>query len=960
MPEPSPSSRIIRFGLFQADLIAGELRKEGFKVKLQERPFAVLAILLEQPGEVVTREQFRQRLWPADTFVDFDHSLNTSITKLRTALDDQADHSRFIATVGRRGYRFIAPVTGVPAQASELTQMSAPGVAATTAKSPPAPLSPSSVPVQQLSGKRTLRWPVVTGLAILLLGGGLFAYRFLASGGKANNVNTKGAVSSASPTANVTSRRSVAILAFRNLSKQPDQAWLSTALREMLSTELAAGEHLRMVSTEEISRVQTEVPLLDADSLSPETLAKLRRSLGSDIVVTGSYTVIGETNGRRIRIDLRIQDAVVGETIVEVATTGTENDLFDLVSRAGAHLREGLGVEARSSAEAASVRASAPSNPEAARFYAEGLARLRGSDILLARDLLREAVAAEPNYPLSHSALAFAWSELGYDTKAKEEAERAVNLSSKLSREERLMVEGSYGQVTKDWAKAVESYRALFALFPDDLDYGLGLLQNQISAANAANAQMTLDTLRKFPAPASDDPRLDLAEAGIAWLHGDASQVLAVASRAAAKSEAQGARLLLAQAWRHQGAAWRRLGDNAQALAKYAEAKRLYAAAGDRSGAAGILRDIGDTTAERGDYSSALDLYRQSLAVARELGDKGAEAADLNNMAVVFENQRDFTTAQKMYERALALYREVDNKSQANISLSNVAEVLFYRGDLAGAARRYREAIDAARQFGDVNQEAGLVSAMGLMLETQGDLAGAKNSLEHAISLWGQMDPHSASGAILELGQVQLAQDDLAAAHKSQERALAMREKLGERGAIAESRLALASVLLEEGKAAEAEANASAAATEFQAEKVPDLEAIAYALVSRSQLEQNHGKLGDARAAAERAVWLSAKSQEPLIRLFVAIVAARVASDPAAGASKQISAAALHRLQSILAEAHKFGFFELELEAQLAMGEIEMRSGRTTAGRARLAALAKAASAKDYGLIARKAAAARV
>ena len=109
MPKPSLSGRVIRFGLFEVNLETGELRKEGLLTKLQDRPLEILSILLEDPGRVITREAFRQRLWPADTFVDFDHSLNVSINKVRQALGDAAGNPRFVATVGRRGYRFIAP-----------------------------------------------------------------------------------------------------------------------------------------------------------------------------------------------------------------------------------------------------------------------------------------------------------------------------------------------------------------------------------------------------------------------------------------------------------------------------------------------------------------------------------------------------------------------------------------------------------------------------------------------------------------------------------------------------------------------------------------------------------------------------------------------------------------------------------------------------------------------------------
>src|ERR1700757_4014906 len=104
------SRETVRFGLFEADLQTGELRKNGLKVPLQCQPFQVCAVLLSRAGELVSREELRQQVWPEDTFVDFDHALNTAITKIRTALGDEADNPRFVETLPRRGYRFIAPV----------------------------------------------------------------------------------------------------------------------------------------------------------------------------------------------------------------------------------------------------------------------------------------------------------------------------------------------------------------------------------------------------------------------------------------------------------------------------------------------------------------------------------------------------------------------------------------------------------------------------------------------------------------------------------------------------------------------------------------------------------------------------------------------------------------------------------------------------------------------------------
>lgn len=114
MAVPQNNSKLARFGVFELDLAAGELRKNGVKLRLQGQPFQVLALLLERAGEVVTRDELQRRLWPSDTFVDFDHSLNTAINKVREVLGDSATSPRYVETLARRGYRFIAPVKNEP------------------------------------------------------------------------------------------------------------------------------------------------------------------------------------------------------------------------------------------------------------------------------------------------------------------------------------------------------------------------------------------------------------------------------------------------------------------------------------------------------------------------------------------------------------------------------------------------------------------------------------------------------------------------------------------------------------------------------------------------------------------------------------------------------------------------------------------------------------------------------
>src|ERR1035437_10522227 len=153
MQVPAAKSRVIRFGVFEVDLQEAELRKSGIRIKLQEQPFQILTILLERPGQTVTREELRRQLWPADTFVDFDHSLNSSIKKLREALGDNSENPRFIETLHRRGYRFIASVDGARASAAGQTEL------------PSEPAQP--VPAARADWKQAARWWKWTAVVVL-------------------------------------------------------------------------------------------------------------------------------------------------------------------------------------------------------------------------------------------------------------------------------------------------------------------------------------------------------------------------------------------------------------------------------------------------------------------------------------------------------------------------------------------------------------------------------------------------------------------------------------------------------------------------------------------------------------------------------------------------------------------------------------------------------------------------
>ena len=208
-------------------------------------------------------------------------------------------------------------------------------------------------------------------------------------------VPTSTAPATVAPT--IKARRSVAVLGFKNLSGKPDEAWISTALAEMLSTELAAGEQVRTIPGENIARMKVDLALADTDSFGQESLTKIRNHLGTDLVVVGSYLAMGKAGAGKIRLDFRLQDAAAGETMASVSETGTENELLDLVSRSGTEIRQKLGIGQVSDSDSSRFRASLPGNAEGARLYSEGLAQLQVLNTLSAVDLLQKAVRADPN-----------------------------------------------------------------------------------------------------------------------------------------------------------------------------------------------------------------------------------------------------------------------------------------------------------------------------------------------------------------------------------------------------------------------------------------------------------------------------------------------------------------------------------------------------------------------------------
>jgi serine/threonine protein kinase/tetratricopeptide (TPR) repeat protein/TolB-like protein len=721
--------------------------------------------------------------------------------------------------------------------------------------------------------------------AALLLGAGVFLL-------------SRGDVSPGAPDDSVETRRAVAVVGFKNLTSDPQSAWLSTALSEMLTTELAASEKLRVIPGELVARMKSDLDLPEADSFASDTLERIRTSAGAHLVVLGAYTALGEPGRRQIRLDLKLQDTAAGGTLASLQETGTESELFALVSGLGSSLRGKLALGERSEAEARAVRASLPATPEATQAYSEGLERLRVFDYLGARARLKEATTLDPDYPLAHAALAEVWYQLNYERNAVEEAKKAFELSRNLTREERLFIEARYREVSLERETAIDLYRMLWDFFPDNVDYGLNLARLQFEVFDRRrSSQTTLAALKRIPG-SEEDPRIDLAEVELAWWDDDPdardiAQVIATARKAADKARARGARSVEARARLEEGYYLEEL---PEALAAYEKARLLFEDAGDGVGAVRALRAAAERLQEENEFDRARGVLEEAMRTAQAIGAEPTAGEVLVSLASVHIAEGDLDKALSYQEEALELFRRLDSLSWIARANFERAHILRTRGRTEEAEKLFQESLETCRVMsqGPCIYEA--LSGMALIFMERDELGRAEAALEEAVAHATRIDYEK---AVLEARVTRafvLLEDGRAAEAETQLRRLLE----GGRGGYAE--LALARALLVQGEVA-------------QARKVSDLARESY--------------------ADRRFDWVP--DYERVLRSR--ITSARVAEE-------------VMPLEAIIGESRRLGLLNVELEARLAKAEIEKNP-------AALGVVEREARENGYLLLARKAAEAR-
>ena len=441
MPQADSPSTSYRFGLFEVDSRTGELRKQGRPLKLRGRPFDILLLLLARGGDVITREELRQQLWQADTFVDFDHGLNSAINRLREALGDSAENPRFIETLPKRGYRFIAPI--------EIPQVTVPAVI--PAPVIPAPVQPVPIVTEVSEPAVSRRRLSLPSRVVLLLASGSLAIAVVVAGLYFKVVR---------PSAPGSPRTTLAVLPFQNLSNDAEQEFFSDGFTEEMIAELGALDpgHLGVIA-------RTTTMLYKN---ARKDVGQIRKDLGVDYVLEGSI----RRAGSRMRITAQL---VQTTDMTHLWAESYDRDVSDVLA-----IQREVAMKIAHSLTLALQRPPTDRRTTAASFPAYELC-LRGKffreqateeGARKAIEYFQRAIAIDPSYAPAHSGLADSYRLLGAPgweveqpsdllRKAKAGAERALQLDPESSEAHAVL---SMVKLDYEWDRAGSEREVLEAI----------------------------------------------------------------------------------------------------------------------------------------------------------------------------------------------------------------------------------------------------------------------------------------------------------------------------------------------------------------------------------------------------------------------------------------------------------------------------------------------------------------
>lgn len=438
MDLPKGSQPSFAFGPYEADLPSGELRKGSTRVKIQDLPLRLLGVLAEKPGQVVTREELQKRLWPQDTFVDFEDGLNTGVKKLREALGDDPEKPRYIETIPRRGYRFIAEVKQIPAPAL------APASSAEPAASEAIHKPTGAIPVPQ---RRSKRW-VLGAVAVLLLLSGLGFWLLYGR-----------------PAFSFSPRDSVLVTDFEN---QTGDTRFDEALRTAFTVSLEQSRHANVFPQVRVGTVLQRMGKPATERVTPAVGREICQRESIRGLIAGSIT----RTGQEYALSAQLIDPQTGATVRSYTERSYgEDHVLDALDVIAADIRRDLGESLYQI-----HRADRPlpevttSSLTALKQYADSTALWHQGKFPEAITLMRAAVQSDPDFAMAHAALGNDYFSFvtNAPVEGKQEYEKALALSSRTTDRERLLIQVNYADDLEHVSEADGLYRTYLSRYPDD------------------------------------------------------------------------------------------------------------------------------------------------------------------------------------------------------------------------------------------------------------------------------------------------------------------------------------------------------------------------------------------------------------------------------------------------------------------------------------------------------------
>ena len=472
-------TNVVRFGSFELDTSSGELIGGGAKIPLQDQPFQILKLLTERPGEVVTREEIRGRLWPDDTVVEFENAVNAAIKKLRIALGDSADQPRYVETLRRRGYRLMVPV-----EQPEMAGTTAESGAVEATPTGPGPGLKSSSKLQTATVGR--RWGIAAAAGVFLVICGLLWYGYP---GRTTHA-----------TSTLTDRDKIILADFTNKTDDPI---FSDTLRQGLTVQLEQSPFLNLVSEERIHEVRELMGQPAGTALTPSIGLEVCQRTGSTAVVEGSIANLGS----QYVLWLRARNCRTGQVIdEEQLTAARKEDVLATLSQIATRFR-GRAGEALATVDKLDTPLADAATPslEALKAYSMGFKVLTASGSAAAVPLYQRAIELDPQFAMAYAMLGRLYGDIAESSLSAEATTKAWQLRSRASDRERFFIDASYDmQVTGDLEKARQTCEAWGQTYPRDPNVH-GFLSGAIYPVlgkykeQLEEAQKMLELLPDFP-----------------------------------------------------------------------------------------------------------------------------------------------------------------------------------------------------------------------------------------------------------------------------------------------------------------------------------------------------------------------------------------------------------------------------------------------------------------------------